>query len=122
MAPIDPAHLVGAGAAAGATLRYATGRYLDGVAGDRRFPYGTFTVNVVGSFVLALVTFLGTGTDVLHLVGTGACGSYTTFSSFSVDAVQLWEAGDRRLAVWYAAVTLLGALLGIGLAFGVTTL
>ncbi|MFD1634601.1 fluoride efflux transporter FluC [Haloplanus ruber] len=122
MTTVDPAHLVGAGAAVGAILRYATNGYLDGITGDRRFPYGTFTVNVVGSFVLAVVTVSGAGTDVVHLVGTGACGSYTTFSSFSVDTVRIWENGDRLLAAWYAAVNFLGALLGIGLAFGITTL
>ncbi|WP_251329943.1 fluoride efflux transporter FluC [Haloplanus pelagicus] len=119
---VSPAYLIGAGAAVGAVLRYATNQYVDGVAARRRFPYGTFTVNVVGSFVLALVTFLGAGTDVLYLIGTGACGSYTTFSSFSVDTVRLWETGDRLLAGWYAAANFLGALGGIGLAFGVSTL
>jgi CrcB protein len=118
----NPAYLVGAGAAVGAVLRYATDRYVDDVAADRRFPYGTFTVNVVGSFVLALATFLGAGADLLNLVGTGACGSYTTFSSFSVDTVRLWETGDRLLAGWYAVANLLGALVGIGLAYGLSTL
>jgi len=114
----NPAYLIGTGAAVGAVLRYATNRYVSGaVARDRRFPYGTFTVNVVGSFVLALVTALGASVDVLYLVGTGACGSYTTFSSFSVDAVRLWETGDRRLAAWYAVVNLLGAVAAIRLAF-----
>jgi CrcB protein len=113
---VTTAYLIGAGAAVGAVARYATNRYLDGVVADRRFPYGTFTVNVVGSFVLALVTFLGAGSDVVALVGTGACGSYTTFSSFSVDTVRLWEGGNRLLAGWYAAANLAGALAGIGLA------
>lgn len=113
---VEPAYLVGAGASVGAVLRYATAQYVNGVAGERSFPYATFTVNVVGSFVLALVTFLGTGTDLLLLVGTGACGSYTTFSSFSVDTVRLWESGDRRLAAGYALANLLGALAGIGAA------
>ncbi|WP_338741737.1 fluoride efflux transporter CrcB [Haloplanus salilacus] len=113
---MNPAYLIGAGAAVGAVARYATNGYVGRVTADRRFPYGTFTVNVLGSFVLALVTFLGAGSDVLALVGTGACGSYTTFSSFSVDTVRLWEDGDRVLAVWNAAVNLFGALAGIGLA------
>lgn len=113
------AYLIGAGAAVGAVARYATNQYVGVVVGDRRFPYGTFSVNVVGSFVLALVTFLGAGSDVLYLVGTGACGSYTTFSSFSVDTVRLWESGDRLLAGWYAAANLFGALAGIGLAAAV---
>jgi len=116
---VNPAYLIGTGAAVGALLRYATNRYVGGVAAarDRRFPYGTFTVNVVGSFVLALVTALGAGADVLYLVGAGACGSYTTFSSFSVDTVRLWETGDRRLAAWYASVNLVGAVAAIRAAF-----
>lgn len=113
---MNAAYLIGAGAAVGAVARYATNRYVGGIAGDRRFQYGTFAVNAVGSFVLALVTFLGAGVDVLYIVGTGACGSYTTFSSFSVDTVRLWETGDRLLAGWYAVANLLGALAGIGLA------
>ncbi|WP_435079573.1 fluoride efflux transporter FluC [Halococcus sp. AFM35] len=63
-------------------------------------------------------TFLGASDAVLYAVGTGACGSYTTFSSFSVDTVRLWEDGDRFLSGWYATVNLLGALLAIGLAGG----
>ena len=113
---VDPAYLIGAGGSVGAVLRYATGQYVGDVAGQRSFPYATFTVNVVGSFVLASLTFLGAGEDVLLLAGTGACGSYTTFSSFSVDTVRLWESGDRALAAWYALANLLGALVGIGVA------
>lgn len=116
MAPVNPAYLVGAGASVGAVLRYATNQYVDDATAGRAFPYGTFTVNVAGSFVLALVTYLGANEAVLLAVGTGACGSYTTFSSFSVDTVRLWEAGDRLLAGWYAAANLLGSLAAIAAA------
>jgi CrcB protein len=116
---MNPVSLIGVGAAVGAVLRHATGQYVGGVAllADRRFPYGTFTVNVVGAFVLGLATALGAGEDALYLLGTGACGSYTTFSSFSVDVVRLWETGARRLAAWYAASNLAGAVGSIWLAF-----
>jgi CrcB protein len=106
---IDPTYLVGV---VGATLRYAVGRAID----TERFPLGTPTVNVVGSFVLGLVTFLPVGDDTLLFVGTGACGSFTTFSSFSVGVVQLWENGRHALAAGYAALTLVGALVGVGAA------
>ena len=115
---VNPAYLVGAGATIGALLRYGTNQYVSGIVGSRTFPYGTFTVNVIGSFVLAFITFLGASDAVLYAVGTGACGSYTTFSSFSVGTVRLWEDGDRFLSGWYAIVNLLGALLAIGLAGG----
>ena len=113
---VNPAYLIGAGAAVGALLRYVTNQYVGALVRGRQFSYGTFTVNVVGSFVLALVVFLETGDAVLLAVGTGACGSYTTFSSFSVDTVRLWERGERLLAVWYTAGNLGGALIAIALA------
>jgi CrcB protein len=74
-------------------------------------------VNVIGSFVLGAATFAGPGPDTLLFVGTGACGSFTTFSSFSFDTVRLWETGDRVRAAAYAAANLLGALAAIGLAW-----
>jgi CrcB protein len=116
---IAPGVLVGVGAAAGAVLRYATNRGVDRFASDRRLPYGTLVVNVVGSFVLAWVTVAGVSAETLQVVGIGACGAYTTFSSFSVDTVRLWETEGSLVAGGYAAGTLLGALAGIGLAVAV---
>jgi CrcB protein len=118
---VNPAYLVGTGAAIGALLRYGTNQYVGGRTTASRFPYGTFTVNVVGSFVLALITSLAASDAVLAAVGTGACGSYTTFSSFAVETVQLWESGNRLLAGWYAAANLLGALIAIGIAWGLAS-
>jgi len=114
----SPAFLVGAGAVVGALLRYGTTQYMNTVFGSRTLPYGTLVVNIIGSFVLAAITFAGASDAVLYAVGAGVCGSYTTFSSFSVDTIQLWEDGERFRSGWYAAVNLLGALLAIGLAGG----
>lgn len=55
MVSVEPAHLVGTGGAIGALCRYYVGSAVD-VEG---FPLGTLTVNVLGSFVLGLVTFAG---------------------------------------------------------------
>lgn len=118
MVSVEPAHLVGTGGAIGALCRHYLGTAVD-VEG---FPLGTLTVNVVGSFVLALVTFAGLDTELLLFVGTGACGSFTTFSSFSFDTVRLWDSGDRLKAGLNAAGNLVGALAAIGLAWGVVTL
>jgi CrcB protein len=109
---LPPAHLVGAGGAVGAVLRYLVASRLNRASR----PYGTLAVNVVGSFVLGLVAFGGAGGDVALLVGTGACGSFTTFSSFSVGAVTLWQSGERARAAAYAAGTLAAAVAGVALA------
>lgn len=111
--PLEPAHLVGIGGAIGALLR----SYVSELVDRESFPVGTLTVNVVGSFVLGVLTFAGVGNDVALLVGTGVCGSFTTFSSFSVETVRLWEADERGRAIANALGTLVGAFLAVGLAW-----
>lgn len=111
---MEPAHLVGTGGAIGAVLRYYVGRYLQ----HDRFPAGTLGVNVIGSFVLALVAFAGLPKEAALLIGTGACGSFTTYSSFSVQTVRLWETGDRLRGAIYAVGTVALCLAATGLAAG----
>jgi CrcB protein len=108
----NPAYLVAVGGMIGALLRHVVSLAVD----RESFPMGTLTVNVVGSFVLGFLTALDPGTDALLLVGTGACGSFTTFSSFSFDVVRLWEGGDPVKAAGYALANIVGALAAIGLA------
>lgn len=117
MAPtVFDAWLVGLGGVVGALLRHFTSSIVTADA----FPAGTVTVNVVGSFVLGFVTFVDAGSGVLLFVGTGACGSYTTFSSFSVDTIRLWEADERLAAIGYAVGTLVGSIAAIALAWLLT--
>ncbi|AEH36374.1 fluoride efflux transporter FluC [Halopiger xanaduensis] len=108
----EPAHVVGTGGAIGAILRHQVSLRCS----SERFPWPTLAVNVLGSFVFALSIFAGAGDAALRLLGTGICGSFTTFSSFSVETVRLYERGDRRLAVANAAGNLVLSLAGIGLA------
>lgn len=57
------------------------------------------------------------GNDLVLFFGTGVAGSFTTFSSFSVETVRLWETGDHLAAVGNAVGTLLGALFALGVAW-----
>nr|WP_243637875.1 CrcB family protein [Natrarchaeobius chitinivorans] len=109
----EPAHLVGAGGAIGALLRYGVYRGLS----SERFPWPTLAVNVIGSFLFGLAIFAGAGESTIQFVGIGICGAFTTFSSFSVETVQLYERGDRTLAVANAAGNLVLSVAGIGLAW-----
>lgn len=109
---VDPAVLVGTGGAVGAVLRYGVNAAVE----VESFPVGTLTVNVLGSFALAAVTFLGADEAVLLFVGTGVCGAFTTFSSFSVDTVRLVDQGRPGAAAANALGNLLGAFAAIGLA------
>jgi CrcB protein len=114
---IPPAHLVGTGGALGALLRYAINQRIE----RTDFPLGTLTVNVLGSFLLAAVTFAGASESVLLLLGTGLCGSFTTFSTFSFETVRLWETEERSRAVGNAALNLAGSGIAIGLAWALVT-
>ena len=71
---------------AGSVLRF----YVDGIvtaASGRGFPYGTLVVNLSGAVILGLLAGLALGGDGALLAGTAAVGSYTTFSTFSVQIV-----------------------------------
>ena len=111
---MEPAHLLGTGGAIGAVLRYTVGQTLP----DNRFPFSTLAVNVLGSFVLGFVVFTGFNSEIALFVGTGACGSFTTYSSFSVRSVRIWETGERVRASIYALGTLALCLTAAGLAAG----
>ncbi|WP_132056873.1 fluoride efflux transporter FluC [Halorussus amylolyticus] len=102
--------LVGAGGALGALARYAVGVLLSGRTAD------TLAVNVLGSFALGALTVVSAeGSALSATFGVGFCGAFTTFSSFAVETVLLYEDGERRAAIRNAAVNLAGALLAVGL-------
>ena len=81
----------------------APARYLADQAVQRRhgtaYPWGTWTVNVAGSFVLGVV-FAAGPTWLLTLAGTGFCGALTTFSTFGYETVRLAEEGETATAAW----------------------
>ncbi|WP_432144644.1 fluoride efflux transporter CrcB [Streptomyces sp. bgisy084] len=109
--------LVVAGAAVGAPLRYLTDRYVQS-RHDTVFPWGTFTVNVVGSLILGLLTgAVAVGAASSHaqlLLGTGLCGGLTTYSTFSYETLRLAADGARGYA---AANALASVAAGLAAAF-----
>ncbi len=94
--------LVALGAAVGAPLRYVAGQLLDG-----RLPWGTVAVNWAGTFLLGWFSGLGLSGHTLAFLGTGFCGTLTTYSTF---VAQTSERG-ARLGTANVLVTVVPALL-----------
>lgn len=74
------------------------------------FPSGTFIVNVLGSLMMGLIVeYLALKSDwpqaVRLLLTTGFLGGFTTFSTFSLDTVSIWERSETWLAAGYAAAS-----------------
>jgi CrcB protein len=91
--------------ALGAPARYLVERGISR-AHRYRFPWGTFVVNVGGSFALGLlagaVLAQGFSKDAQTILGTGFLGAYTTFSTFAYETVRRAEEGSPAVAVTYA--------------------
>lgn len=114
--------LVVVGGAVGSAMRYLVGRAM-GPQADTHIPWHTFAVNVVGAFLIGLLLTIAAR----HawpgwwrpLIGIGVLGGFTTFSTFSLEVVELGIRGSHLLAWGYAAGSLAcgvaGCLVGIAL-------
>ena len=116
--------LVALGGALGSVARYLVSVWSVRLAGPN-FPWGTLTVNVVGAFLIGLMVetiarrFDASAEMRLFLV-TGILGGFTTWSSFTLDAVALFERGDLGLSALYLGGSLVVYFAAVfaGLALG----
>lgn len=98
--------LIALGGAVGSLLRYGCSRWLNATT----FPYGTLTVNVIGSFLIGLLWALFTNeTDEGKrlLLMTGFCGGFTTFSAFSLEGLQLLQQSKFTTFFLYTFATII---------------
>jgi len=110
-------------AAVGAPARYL----LDGFVQDRTaglFPFGTLIVNVIGSLVLGSLAGLALhhhlSAETKTVLGTGFCGAFTTFSTFTFDTVRLAEEGDVGDACRNVLFSVVAGAAAAGGALGLT--
>ena len=112
------------GGALGAMGRYGVSSYLFPIMGNR-FPLGTFAVNVIGSFVIGVCYVLIIEKGILapqwrHVMMTGFLGAFTTFSTFSLDALNLWQNGHGLTALIYVGTSVLTCLVAVTAAVTLT--
>ncbi len=112
--------LVALGAAVGAPARYLTDRLVQS-RHDSVIPWGTVSVNVVGSLILGGLAGAGTmlSPAVLALLGTGFCGALTTYSTFSFETWRLIEEQAYGAAVANVVVSVVVAMAAVVLGYAV---
>jgi CrcB protein len=114
------------GGAMGAMGRYWVSSCLLPIS-SYKFPYATFSVNVAGSLLMGILYVLivergGLPDQPRHLLMVGFLGAFTTFSTFSLDAISLWQNGGQTMALIYVISTVFSCLLAIIVAIWLTRL
>ena len=111
---------VAIGGALGAMARYGLSTLIFNNV-DHKFPYATLVVNVLGSFVMGLLFVVivekaALPPEMRSLLMIGFLGAFTTFSTFSLDALGLWQNGHLFLALVYVVATVALCLVAISCA------
>ena len=108
---------VAVGGALGAMARYAVSIWVFNYSSDK-FPYATLSVNVLGSFIMGILFVIiveraALPAEMRSLLMVGFLGAFTTFSTFSLDALSLWQNGHFFVALVYVLATVILCLVAI---------
>ena len=109
--------IVALGGAVGASLRHLTSLLTLRWFGPN-FPWGTLTVNIVGSFLMGVFIELlarkfDSSQELRLLIATGIMGGFTTFSAFSLDVAVMWERGATLTAAGYVLASVMLSILAL---------
>ena len=115
--------LVMLGGALGAGARHLVGRVMLALLGPG-FPWWTLTINIAGGLLMGLLAGVllrfGLAESWRLFLGVGVLGGFTTFSSFSLDAVTLWERGAALGALGYVLASVIGSIVALAAGLAVT--
>jgi CrcB protein len=96
--------LISIGGALGAIARYKLGIMI--VRKEKHtFPLGTFLINIIGALLLGILCGLNITGNPYLLLGDGFCGAFTTFSTFTVESVQLIRGRARKKAILFIVLS-----------------
>lgn len=105
--------MVGLGGALGSMLRYL----ISLIPVNNTFPFLTLITNLLGALLIGFIVGLSDNLFIskkfLLFLKTGVCGGFTTFSTFSLEAVQLFQRGEPFLGTIYAILSVILCLSGI---------
>lgn len=115
---------VAMGGALGAMARYGVTVYLFPMTAGR-LPLGTFVANAVGSLLIGICYILVVEKLILsdywrHLLMVGFIGAFTTFSTFALEAVGLWQSGHTLVSVAYIGLSVVTCLVAVWLGATIT--
>ena len=114
------------GGAGGALARHWMSNLVHAGAGSR-FPFGTLSVNLLGSFAIGIVYVLIVERGLIHpdwksVAMVGFLGAFTTFSTFSLETIALLENGQLALALGYVLLSVTVCVLAVWLSMTLTRL
>ena len=105
---------VGLGGALGAIGRYA----ISMISIKTEFPFLTLITNILGAVLIGFISGMvsakqDVSQNTVLFWKTGVCGGFTTFSTFSLEAYELFEKGSTILGLVYAVVSVVSCIFGI---------
>jgi fluoride exporter len=109
--------IIGLGGFLGSAMRYITVRWVDGKL-NTLFPYGTLTVNIVGSFMLGIIYMAalrkaGLSENGRLFLGVGFCGGFTTFSAFALENFNLMQEKLPGTSLLYISLSVVVGILAL---------
>ena len=111
--------LVGIGGILGGLTRFQLGKMISEKSATT-FPAGTFLINITGALLLGILVGAGSEGYWYQLLGDGFLGTYTTFSTFMYESVQLFRDNEKRSAIVYIVCSLLLGIAGFTAGFAIT--
>jgi CrcB protein len=100
-------------------MRYLVSFYTSKSFQFGQFPLGTFLVNIIGCFVIGVLSsyFIKEDHSLKYLLITGFCGGFTTFSTFSAENYSLWQNQNYFILISYILLSVILGILAVLMGF-----